>query len=134
MTEDTTPATEPTADEAKSDLVTWKDSEGNKHTGARNGSGYKRHLAQEKLAAKASAADESVQKSEESADTTETPAVAADAATADAPTAGDPAAAQGGEPDTAPELTGDAQAAADTTEARQQSAPKPGRTRTYGKV
>ncbi|QWY82288.1 hypothetical protein SEA_PHISHY_14 [Gordonia phage Phishy] len=130
MAEDTTPAAEPTADEAKSDLVTWKDSDGNRHTGARNGSGYKRHLAQEKLAAKASAADESV-KSDESADTAETPAVVADAATADAQTAG-PAPAPGGEPDAAQDA-GDVQAAADTTEARQQSAPKPGRTRTYGK-
>ncbi|QCG77023.1 hypothetical protein SEA_EWALD_14 [Gordonia phage Ewald] len=127
MAEDTTPAAESTTtDEAPSELVTWKDSEDRKHTGARSGSAYKKHLAEQKLASAAEKAEAAAAKSD---DTAETPEVAADVATTDAQNAGDLAAAQGGEPHKAPAdfhdvSAGDAKA----------SAAKSGRNRTYGKV
>ncbi|QBI97702.1 hypothetical protein SEA_DOGFISH_13 [Gordonia phage Dogfish] len=130
MAEDTAPAAETaTTDETPSELVTWEDSEGRKHTGARSGSAYKRHLAEQKLASAAEKAEAAAK----SADTAETPEVAADVATADAPTAAEttPAAEATGDPvrpsEAIERLTG-----SDTD--TKDSAPKPGRTRTYGKV
>lgn len=121
MAEDTTPAAEPAADEAPSELVTWKDSDGRKHTGARSGSAYKQHLAEQKLATAAEKAEAAAK----SADTAETPEVAADVATVDAQSAAAVAPVGQGDDKAVLASADDGQAAADTTDAK--GSPKPGR-------